>query len=422
MDGPAAAVERVARQSYGKLVAMLTRRTRDIAAAEDALSGALVKALEDWPRSGVPGNPEGWLVAAARRLAADAWRRGETARAGREMIAMLDAERAAVPGDEHHAPEDARLTLMFACAHPAIDPAIHAPLMLQAVLGLDAARIAGCLLVKPATLGQRLARAKARLKEAGARFALPDAADLQERRDAVLAATYAAYTLGWDGAFGGDAHIAGLSGEAVWLARVAAEAMPGEAEATALLSLMLFSESRRSARRADGVFVPLSEQDMSLWDEALCAEAEGLLRLAAPTRASVQPHASPPRSFGRYALEAAIRAVHADRRRSGRTDWAALEHLYRGLLAVSPAIGARIAHALALAEVNGVSAGLDALAVLPADRVAEHQPYWAARAHLVAKAGLTDEALAAYARAIGLCADEAARRHLTARRAALLDG
>jgi RNA polymerase sigma-70 factor, ECF subfamily len=401
---------------------MLTRRTRDIAAAEDALSGALVKALEDWPRNGVPANPEGWLVAAARRLAADAWRRGETARAGREMVAMLDEERARLPNDSGHAPEDARLALMFACAHPAIDPAIHAPLMLQAVLGLDAARIAGCLLVKPATLGQRLARAKARLKEAGTRFALPDGADLPERRDAVLAAIYAAYTLGWDGAFGGDAHIAGLSSEAVWLARVAAEAMPGEAEAIALLSLMLFSEARRLARRADGQFVPLSEQDMSLWDEALCSEAESLLRLAAPPRAAAQPQASPPRSFGRYALEAAIQAVHADRRRSGRTDWAALEHLYRGLLAVSPAIGARIGHALALAELSGASAGLAALAALPADRVAEHQPYWAARAHLTAKAGLKDEALAAYARAIGLCADEAARRHLMARRAALLDG
>jgi RNA polymerase sigma-70 factor (ECF subfamily) len=160
---------------------------------------------------------------------------------------------------------------------------------------------------------------------------------------------------------------------------------------------------------------------MSLWDEALCAEAEGLLRLAAPTPASVQPHASPPRSFGHYALEAAIQAVHADRRRSGRSDWAALELLYRGLLAVSSAIGARIGHAMALAEVSGVSAGLDALPALPSDRVAEHQPYWVARAHLAAKAGLKEEALAAYARAIGLCADEATRRHLTARRAALLD-
>jgi RNA polymerase sigma-70 factor (ECF subfamily) len=409
-DGPSAAVERIARQSYGKLVAMLTRRTRDITAAEDALSCALVKALEDWPLSGVPASPEGWLVAVARRLAADAWRRGETARAGREMIAMLDEERSARSDDEGIAPVDGRLALMFACAHPALDPAIHAPLMLQAVLGLDAARIAVCLLVKPATLGQRLARAKTRLKETGVRFALPEAAELPERRDAVLAAIYAAYTLGWDGAFGGDAHVAELGGEAIWLARVTAAMMPEEPEAAALLALMLFCEARRTARRAGAAFVPLSEQDTSLWDSALCEEAEHLLRLASP---AFRP--------GRYGLEAAIQAVHADRRRSGRTDWTALEHLYRGLLLASPTIGARIGYALALSETSGAPAGLDALAAAPADRVLEHQPYWAARAHLAAKAGLKEEALTAYARAIGLCADPAARLHLIERRAALID-
>ncbi len=270
MDGPAAAVERVARQSYGKLVAMLTRRTRDIAAAEDALSGALVKALEDWPRSGVPANPEGWLVAAAPAAGADAWRRGETARAGREMIAMLDAERAPVPDEGARAPEDARLALMFACAHRRIDPAIHAPLMLQAVLGLDAARHRGLPAGETAHARPAVARAKARLKEAGARFGpagrgrparAPPATRFWPR------STHLHARLGWRlrrrRPYCRLERRGRLAGTAV--AASAIHGRDGQRARSRCSPLMLFQRGAAAwARRADGLFVPLSEQDVSL--------------------------------------------------------------------------------------------------------------------------------------------------------------
>ncbi|MFN6954108.1 MAG: DUF6596 domain-containing protein, partial [Acetobacteraceae bacterium] len=244
MSQAARAAERAARLSYGRLVALLAARTRDVAEAEDALAEAFRIALETWPRSGVPDTPDAWLLTVARRAAGRAARHRAVQAAARPAIEMLLAD---APAPD--AIPDERLRLMFVCAHPALDPAVRAPLMLQAVLGLDAARIAGCFLASPAAMGQRLSRAKARIREARLAFALPETAELPARLDAVLEAVYAAYGTGWEDLTGEDAKRRGLSEEAVWLARLVVALLPAEAEARGLLGLMLHAEARRRARR-----------------------------------------------------------------------------------------------------------------------------------------------------------------------------
>src|SRR5579864_4779035 len=237
----------VARRSYGKLVAFLSARTRDVAAAEDALSEAFASALDDWPRNGVPANPEGWLMTVARRKIIDGFRgqqRDETA--SQELQVMAEGLEAAVGNAEI---PDQRLALMFACAHPAIDAGIRAPLMLQTVLGLDASVIASAFLVAPATMGQRLVRAKSKIKQAGVPFRIPEKEELPERLDAVLAAIYAAFAEGWIDAAGTDMVRRDLAEEAIFLGRVVTDLLPEEPEALGLLALMLHAEARRLARR-----------------------------------------------------------------------------------------------------------------------------------------------------------------------------
>ncbi|WP_439580391.1 DUF6596 domain-containing protein, partial [Elioraea sp.] len=273
-----AAVEQAARTSYGRLLAWLASRTRDVAAAEDALAEALAAALVAWPRDGVPARPEAWLLTASRRRLADARRRARV-RLDAEPVLDLLAGEAALP--EAEPVPDRRLDLLFACAHPAIAEAIRAPLMLQVVLGLDAARIAGAFCLTPAAMGQALSRAKTRLRDAGVPFAVPDRAEWPARLGAVLDAVYACYGLAWDdlprGGGPGD-----LAREGVWLARVITALLPDEPEALGLLALVLFCEARRQARRgADGRYVPLDAQDTRRWSRPLLAEAETVLAQAA---------------------------------------------------------------------------------------------------------------------------------------------
>lgn len=398
------AAERVARLSYGKLLAMLAVRSRDIATAEDALGEALLRALSEWERAGIPANPEAWLVKVARHLDADRWRRTVSAARGAERWLLLEDER--LSASDFDVPDD-RLRLMLVCAHPAIDPEMHTALMLQVVLGVDARRIASAFLVAPPTMGQRLSRAKARIAESGMRFELPDRTALPERIDAVLAAVYAAYTLGWDLAFVDADRSADLVDEAMWLVRLACQLAPDHSEARALLALVSFAEARRAARRdaVTGAFVPLSDQDPTRWNEALLAEAEASLRLAGRLG-----------SMGRFGYEAAIQAVHAARRSTGTTDWIAIEHLYRGLLSVSATIGAQIGHAVALAESGDARSALALLDALPAERMATHQPYWVARAHLLDLVGDREAAAESITKAIGVTEDLAIRRFLMSRR------
>jgi RNA polymerase sigma-70 factor (ECF subfamily) len=406
VDDPGSVVEHVARQSYGRLIAFLASRTRDVAAAEDALSEAFVSALAAWPRDGVPQKPEAWLLTTARRRLIDRARHERVRQDAAESISLLMQQLAHGTAMDDAAFPDERLKLLFVCAHPAIDRGMHTPLMLQVVLGLDAAKIGSAFLVAPATMGQRLSRAKSRIREASIAFEVPDRHELPTRLEAVLDAIYAAYGSAWDAAAGSDPRRVGLAPEAVWLARTVIELMPDEPEARGLLALMLYCEARRPARRdASGEYVPMSEQDPQRWNAAAIAEAERELVAAA---AGQRP--------GRFQLEAALQSAHIEGVRRGRTDWAAIAVLYEGLVHVTPTVGAFVGRAAAIAEAESAESGLAALDAIDAAAAKSYQPYWAVRAHLLRRARREREALDAFDRAIGLTEDSATRAFLLRRR------
>ena len=317
------AAEAVARRSYGKLVAFLAARTRDVAAAEDALSEAFAAALAEWPVKGCPDNPEAWLMTVARRRLVDGARHVRVHEDASDDLRLI-AESLDTIADDGAMP-DQRLALLFACAHPAIDAAVRAPLMLQVVLGLDAKAIASAFLTSPDAMAKRLVRAKQKIREAGIPFRVPEREELATRIGTVLDAIYAAFAEGWTDPAGTDAARRDLAEEALFLARLAAELLPEEAEALGLLALVLYAESRRRARRdASGGFVPLDAQDPLAWDIAMIEEAEALLRRACALGA-----------IGRYQLEAALQSAHVARRRNGRADWPAVVALYDALFALT---------------------------------------------------------------------------------------
>jgi RNA polymerase sigma-70 factor (ECF subfamily) len=402
-----AAAEQVARTSYGKRVAFRAGRTRVLARAEDALSDALAAALVHWPQHGVPAAPEAWLITAARRKLIDAARASQTAHDAAEDVKRMieelgQSEAATIP--------DRRLALMFACAHPAIDSSMRAPLILQTVLGLRAERIASAFLVKPSSMGQRLVRAKQKIRDAGIPFTVPEKAELRGRLDGVLEAIYAAYAEGWSDPTALDAQRRDLAEEAIWLGRVAVELVPEEPEALGLLALMLHTEARKAARRdAHGEFVPLDAQDVSVWDGRCIDEAECLLLAASRFKAP-----------GRYQLEAAVQSAHAARRFSGHTDWAAILHLYEALYTITGSPVVAVNRAVALSHVETPAAGLAALEECSREKsIQQYQPYWAARAGLLACSGDYAAAHESYQRAIGLESDPAVRRFLQNRDAEL---
>jgi RNA polymerase sigma-70 factor (ECF subfamily) len=393
-------IERVARESYGRLVAYLSSHTRDVGSAEDAIGNALVAALETWPRDGVPKNPEAWLLTAARRSFIDVVPHRQVTEASEPTLALLREE----SQDMTSTPEfpDERLKLLFVCAHPAIDSSMHTPLMLQAILGLDAVRIAQAFLISPTTMGQRLVRAKTKIRDAGIRFEIPQERELPERLDAVLEAIYAAFGIGWDDMAGVDQRGRDLAEEAIWLARVLLQLMPQEAEVHGLLALMLHCEARRTARRgSDGRYVPLSEQDCQKWSLPLIQEAERHLGVASSRN-----------RIGRFQLEAAIQSVHAERAHGGDIQWNAIVMFYEQLIRISPTLGTRTGYAAALAEAKDAEAGLAVLDEIDPDSVSTYQPYWAVRAHLLQRLGKTPEAMDAFDRAIGLTEDPAVRQFL----------
>jgi predicted RNA polymerase sigma factor len=401
-DGRAArsAVESAAREYYGRLIAFLSARTRDVAGAEDALSEALLAALTSWEHHGIPQSPEGWLLTAARRRLVDRARHERMRDGSALTLEILASE--SFDGSPPGPIPDERLKLLFVCAHPAIDADMRTPLMLQTVLGLEGAEIARAFLIAPAAMSQRLVRAKNKIRHAGIAFDIPEACELPERLEAVLDAIYAAYGNGWEDAAGVDTRARGFTEEAIWLGRVLLEVMPNEPEAQGLLALMLHCEARRSARRsAEGRFVPLSEQDPKRWDAAMMGEAERLLTRAAKVG---RP--------GRFQIEAAIQSVHAERARTGFTDWHAIALFYERLVQLSPALGAFVARAAAVAEVRGPRRGLELLGQLDAAAVARYQPYWAVRAHLLQGMSRYGEAVDAFDRALGLAGDDAVRRQL----------
>jgi RNA polymerase sigma-70 factor (ECF subfamily) len=400
--------EEVARRSYGKLVAFIAARTRDVASAEDALSEAFAAALADWPKTGCPENPEAWLLTAARRKAIDMHRsRQRHELAADEIRAMNDGLQTA---ENLSQIPDQRLALMFACAHPAIDAAVRAPLILQVVLGLDAKAIASAFLVSPSAMGKRLVRAKEKIKIAGIPFAIPEREELPEKLEFVLDAIYAAFAEGWTDPSGTDAARRDLTEESLYLARLVTNLLPGAPESLGLLSLLLHAEARRRARRtSEGEFVPLAEQDTRFWDAGMIEEAEALLARAGTMG-----------SPGRYQLEAALQSAHVFRVRTGNWNWPDIVELYDALLAFTDSPVVAINRGLAIAEIDGAEAGMKILEKLSGDeRLGQYQPYWAARAELLAKTGVNALAREAYEMAIGLERDDAVRRFLQKRQSLL---
>jgi predicted RNA polymerase sigma factor len=402
--GPAArSADAAARDSYGRLLALLAAATSDLAAAEDALADAFERALRTWPSRGVPGNPDAWLLAVARNRLRDQWKSARARRdvpldAGRDTLAHIDdIDVDSIP--------DRRLELMLVCAHPAIERAVRTPLMLNTVLGFTAGQVGQAFSVPLSTMATRLVRAKKRIKAAGIPFRLPDRADLPARMASVLEAVYGAYVIDW--ATGPQARQ--LPSEALHLAEVLAALVPGDPEVRGLAALIELSAARAPARvDAGGRFVPLAEQDPSLWNPRLIGRAHVHLGAA---------HARG--QLGRFQLEAAIQAVHCARGRDGTTDWPTLLDLHRILHAVAPSLGSGVALAAVTTEVDGPAAGLatlDALLAQAGQHTSRFQPAKATRAHLLERLGRNEEAVAAYDSAISLTHDSAERQYLEHRR------
>lgn len=391
----------MARASYGKLLAILSARNGDIMAAEDALADAFRLALETWPDHGIPKNPEGWLIVTAKNRRIDALRR--TARV--PMMPIDDHLDIPEPKKEDEEMPDRRLALLFVCTHPAIDRGIHTPLMLQTVLGFEAADIARSFLISPTAIAQRLVRAKQKIKSTKISFHVPERADMPARLDAVMEAVYGAYSMGWLD----DRDAKDMTGEALYLSELLADLMPQEAEASGLVALIGFVHSRRKARLRDGVFVALDEQNTDLWDQPMIRKAEKHLK-----------HASSLKKFGRFQLEAAIQSIYAKRFDGSDTDWRALLHLTEGLVKYWPTVGALTSRAAIVAEVFGPQAGLNALDAIALDSIRAFQPAHATRAHLLVRAGRIADAVMSYDRAISLTTEPPVRRWLAQRKNALL--
>lgn len=388
-------VERVARASYGRLLALLAAQTGDIPLAEDALADAFEQALRRWPESGTPDNPDGWLVTVARNRVRDAVksaaRRTSTALGAIEVPMFDNLDLDAIP--------DKRLELMFVCAHPAIDPAVRTPLMLHTVLGFQATQIASAFAMPAAAMAQRLVRAKRRIRDARIPFTVPTRQDMPSRLPAVLEAVYGAYAIDW--LVSGEMVRESLAAEALYLAATLAELLEDEPETYGLVALIALSLSRVDARMVGGRHVPLDEQDTSQWNHALIAQGEASLR---------QAHSLG--SIGRFQLEAAIQSVHCARTTTGVTDWATLRKLYKALITIAPSLGAHVSLAAVIARIDGPEAGLTELDAIDEPAVQLFQPAWATRAHLLAASGRRGEAASAFEKAISLTTDASLREHL----------
>ncbi|MET3119856.1 RNA polymerase sigma-70 factor (ECF subfamily) [Undibacterium sp. GrIS 1.8] len=396
-----AAAQQAARASFGRLVSWLAWQWRDIAAAEDALADALLKALERWPIDGIPSSPDAWLLSVAKRQLLQLARHNKVC-SDPAVTVLLEQQYGQDKGASMAIIPDARLNLMFVCAHPAIDEKIRTPLMLQIVLGLQANEIASAMLMSPARLAQRLVRAKQKIKDTGLCFEEPDASDLPARLHDVLEAIYGAFGLSVEAIAGAESRITDLQQEAIFLCSLVCTLMPEVAEAQGLLALMLFRQARRAAQLSpQGDFIPLPGQDMQRWDKAAILRADQLLWMAAGQR---QP--------GPFQLEAAIQSAHCHRLFTGETPWTGIAQLYAQINRYYPTTGSRVAGAVAFAEAGDAAAGLAQLRAIEQSHSNGFQPWWVAYAHCLRMLGQKDQATAALKMALGLTSDVRLRKYL----------
>ncbi len=293
--------------------------------------------------------------------------------------------------------------MMFLCTHPAIDPVMRTPLMLQTVLGIDAARIASAFIVKPSTMSQRLTRIKSKIRAERLTFEMPGAEEIPDRLDSVLEAIYAAYGSGWDEAAIADSPRRRLAEEAIYLGKLLLQLAPHEPEVYGLVATMLYCEARRAARYDEGgSYIPLSEQDCSRWEKGLIVEAERYLHAASQTG-----------RIGRFQLIAAIQSIHAQRLWTGSIEWEEIALLYEGLIQMSPTLGVLVGRAAAIAEAYGAERGLALMEAISSEEVVNYQPYWALAGHLYKRMNRKEDAYSAYSLAIGLSTDVSVRQFLS---------
>lgn len=402
-----AAVERIFREEYGRLIASLVRRFGDIDVAEDAAGEALVAALqkwpEDWPETGAPPNPGGWLTTTARNRAIDRLRREKLREGKHEAAAMIQDD---TPHEPTGVVADDRLRLLFTCCHPALAPEARIALTLRLLGGLSVAEVAAAFLVQETTMAQRITRAKAKIKGAGIPYRVPGPADLPERVGTVLAVLLLIFNEGYLSSGDGEPVRAELTGEAIRLARTLHELLPDDLEVMGLLALMLLTESRRSARVRGGELVPLGEQDRGGWDRDLIAEGHALVR-----RCLV---ANRP---GRFQILAAINAVHTDAPSAAATDWSQVVALYDQLVRLDPSPIVALNRAVAVAELDGPEVALAAVDRLPLDG---YHAWHVTRAELLRRLGRSAESRSAYDAALAACDNTAERAYLTRRRGELV--
>ena len=397
MTAPTA--EDLLRELTPQVLGALVRRQGQFEGCEDAVQEAVLAATVQWPDSGVPENPRGWLLTVASRRLIDQIR-SDHARRERESATAFEVAADDVPDT------DDTLVLLFLCCHPTLTPASQTALTLRAVGGLTTAEIARAFLVPEATMAARISRAKQRIKAAGSSFSLPEGAERAERLEVVLQVLYLIFNEGYTASSGSELDRADLAREAIRLARMVRAQLPEDGEVTGLLALMLLTHARRAARTtAAGDLVPLDEQDRGRWDRALIDEGTALAKasLAGP-------------SLGPYQLQAAIAATHADAATAAETDWRQVHALYLILERIAPNPMVRLNRAIALAEIEGPRAGLDLLATLDGDeRMARHHRLLSVRAHLLEQAGDQDQAYQLYRRAARATASLAEQRYLQSR-------